>query len=569
MSNVTTSGIWTAVNPTISPLSGLGTSATRWGTPAGMGRTSGYRFDGRTAPLVLDGSEFILGVFTHENFPIIINGPTRFQVGLAVAVVFETGVTRSFSFTFSHYETNNYGRSALEDADLVDLPTVISPETMFIDGRYYQVEIVGFKRSGVIVTQFVSYENASNYAEIIAKLVDVTPVPPPVPVCRSVTFEVANPDGSTFGRGCFSYETPETDGASVNLAYVRGGPDFVPPLLSFWYHDPLIGTQDISQVLTLNYVNDVEGRPPRFAVNAFNAPDNSTGITAGVAKPDQPGPVTTHRVEDVEHGNEGRTIRFPRLRQTGDGGGEEAVSAAPAVDLVIAIDTSGSMRGEAEGLSAAVSAAITAAKSKCPSDLRVEYLGLEGKFANTIFQKTVREYLCGGLGLAETELKGRKRGGGQGKDGQEDGARNVEDISLHYDWRAGAARNVLFLGDEALEGGDPFDDEDVAAANRAIDTANQADVNVHTYLGEVGGSGRHRKILQGEFARVAAGTGGRAFTSEDTLEGGFQQMLEEIICASRPAVETEPDVRCPCCREDVESGPSATAPVEPAEVPAP
>jgi hypothetical protein len=65
----------------------------------------------------------------------------------------------------------------------------------------------------------------------------------------------------------------------------------------------------------------------------------------------------------------------------------------PAVDLVVVIDTSASMRDEAADLSRAVDAAIEAARSLCPSDLRVTCLGIEGTFRATRFDKTVRNYL--------------------------------------------------------------------------------------------------------------------------------------------------------------------------------
>ncbi|MFH7028319.1 MAG: hypothetical protein ACHBN1_23700 [Heteroscytonema crispum UTEX LB 1556] len=50
----------------------------------------------------------------------------------------------------------------------------------------------------------------------------------------------------------------------------------------------------------------------------------------------------------------------------------------PTVDLVIFIDTSSSMKDEAQALSSSAEAAIAAAKSSCPSDLRVTWLGIEG-----------------------------------------------------------------------------------------------------------------------------------------------------------------------------------------------
>ncbi|HTN82200.1 MAG TPA: hypothetical protein VL242_00875, partial [Sorangium sp.] len=65
----------------------------------------------------------------------------------------------------------------------------------------------------------------------------------------------------------------------------------------------------------------------------------------------------------------------------------------PLVDLVVVIDTSVSMKDEADALSQTIEAAIAAAKTKCPSDLRVTYLGIEGTFKKTRFDATVRDYL--------------------------------------------------------------------------------------------------------------------------------------------------------------------------------
>lgn len=46
-------------------------------------------------------------------------------------------------------------------------------------------------------------------------------------------------------------------------------------------------------------------------------------------------------------------------------------SSIPPVDLVVVIDTSSSMKDEAQALSDAATSAIARAKSSCPTDLRV------------------------------------------------------------------------------------------------------------------------------------------------------------------------------------------------------
>ncbi|WP_449416118.1 hypothetical protein [Phormidium nigroviride] len=202
------------------------------------------------------------------------------------------------------------------------------------------------------------------------------------------------------------------------------------------------------------------------------------------------------------------------------------------VDLVIVIDTSVSMKDEAEALSNAAEAAIKKASSSCPSDLRVEWFGLEGTWKTTNFQQTLRDYLINNCGVAETEIRGRKRGELPGGGAQEDGARAIEDISTHFNWRDGASRAIFYLSDEALEGGDDTEQEDIDAANRAIEKAKSVGAIVHTYFGTSKSKGRDKTAA--EFARVAQETGGQAFTDKDAL-GGFAEILTQIICVSSDA----------------------------------
>lgn len=164
MSNAVTSGSWPSMSTSPPNLSGLGTDHVTWGIPAGGGK-SGYIFRGGSVEVVLDGSEFTLGTFTHENFPIQAMPQSQFSVNLTVRVTFEDGTTTDFSFTFQHNETPNVGPNP---EDEVDLPTFISPESVTIDGTQYSVIISGFKQGGQVVRKFISAENGANSADIVA-----------------------------------------------------------------------------------------------------------------------------------------------------------------------------------------------------------------------------------------------------------------------------------------------------------------------------------------------------------------------------------------------------------------
>lgn len=203
----------------------------------------------------------------------------------------------------------------------------------------------------------------------------------------------------------------------------------------------------------------------------------------------------------------------------------------PAVDLVIVIDTSPSMKDEAQALSQAASVSIKAAASSCPSDLRVTWFGVEGTWNNTNFNRTIRDYLLKVCKISESKIRGRKRGELPSAGAQEDGARAIEDIANHFDWRQGAARAIFYLGDEALEGGgSEVKKDDIEAANRAIQTAKANQVKVHTYFGT--SKSKNKDQLQQEFARVSKETGGQTFSKKDTLKG-FTVVLESVICGSR------------------------------------
>lgn len=213
-----------------------------------------------------------------------------------------------------------------------------------------------------------------------------------------------------------------------------------------------------------------------------------------------------------------------------------AAGGSPQVDLVIVIDTSGSMSDEAANLSNVASEAINLAAQSCPSDLRVAWFGIEGAFPGTNFTTKLRDYLVG-LGVADGDIKHRKVID-IGMDALEDGGRAIEDIAAHFDWRTNAKRVIFFLGDEPLEGGTPQDADDVKAADDAITTANSSQVTVFTYAGT--GIENFEDAATGvktveEYERLATATGGIAYSHAGVNIENFKQVLVEIICKSSGA----------------------------------
>lgn len=199
----------------------------------------------------------------------------------------------------------------------------------------------------------------------------------------------------------------------------------------------------------------------------------------------------------------------------------KGLGATAPVDLVVVIDTSGSMSLEAKDLSDAADEAISKAEKSCPSKLEVAWFGIEGTWDDTKFTQSYRDYLHG-IGIPDTDIVCTP-----GFNGIEDGAAAIMDLSDHFKWREGASRNIFYLGDEALEGGNPQDADDVTAANSAITVANDNNVTVFTYAGT-----GVQTDTAAEYARVATETGGSAYVAPASNIGGFQTLLEKIICAS-------------------------------------
>jgi hypothetical protein len=125
MSTAVTTGSWSSLSVAPPNLTGLGTEHVRWGIPAGSGQ-SGYVFRGDSVEVRTDGTEFTLGTYTHENFPVVALPERQFDVDLVVRVAFEDGTNADFSFRFHHNETPN--DSPTPD-DVVDLPTFVSPRS--------------------------------------------------------------------------------------------------------------------------------------------------------------------------------------------------------------------------------------------------------------------------------------------------------------------------------------------------------------------------------------------------------------------------------------------------------
>ncbi len=215
-----------------------------------------------------------------------------------------------------------------------------------------------------------------------------------------------------------------------------------------------------------------------------------------------------------------------------------------ALDLVVVIDTSGSMSDESSDLSKDIDIAIQKALENCPSKLRVTFLGIEGTWDDTKFDQSASDYLKA-LGVPESRLQARKpfkeADGRDHAGNKEDLCRAVIDLSKHFDWRDGARRAIFVLGDEGMEGGGGILTNAAKIKNdEAIAVAQQEKVKVYTYQGTPDDSATNldrfpsvadRDRVTKEYIRLAEQTGGRSYIYTTGI-ANFSLVLQEILCDS-------------------------------------
>lgn len=233
-----------------------------------------------------------------------------------------------------------------------------------------------------------------------------------------------------------------------------------------------------------------------------------------------------------------------------------------ALDLVVVIDTSGSMADESSDLSKEVDDAIQAALEKCPSKLRVTFLGIEGTWEETKFDQSVSDYLKA-LGVPESRLQARKpfkeADGRDHAGNREDLCRAVIDLSQYFDWRDGARRAIFVLGDEGMEGGGGvLTNEAVRKNDEAIAVAQNEKVKVYTYQGTPDDkitnldrfpSIADRDSITKEYERLAKQTGGRSYIYTTGI-AQFSLVLQEILCDSLTLPNIpKPNKKAPDCNQ--------------------
>lgn len=157
-----------------------GLSTARWGIPANTaGEQSGYDFLSRATPFNADsdGSAFLLGEFTHQNWPITGTALDKIDLNLKLEDLGIFNVTATFNF--DHNETpNTTGGPA--DNDIVTITNPIINHLFAYNGQNYYFNLFGFSQDGgtTLTTMFSTVEGQANTANLYGRITEA-PIPEP------------------------------------------------------------------------------------------------------------------------------------------------------------------------------------------------------------------------------------------------------------------------------------------------------------------------------------------------------------------------------------------------------
>jgi hypothetical protein len=221
---------------------------------------------------------------------------------------------------------------------------------------------------------------------------------------------------------------------------------------------------------------------PRAAAD----PDHDHAHEAPHPPPERPDPCERieRRVNDYLH--EQRSRKRNAMPPC-EGEEEECPCSRPggagkAVDLVVLLDSSGSMGTAGKAASDAAEDAVAAAARECPSDLRVVWLVVDSTksgadpagylgditptLAGTPFTQSHEQYLTG-IGAGGPFKQNEPQPAGDTTYPGEEGADSIADLCNFFDWRRRACKAILYISDTRLDGYSAFDAAAAANASAA------------------------------------------------------------------------------------------------------
>ncbi len=209
-----------------------------------------------------------------------------------------------------------------------------------------------------------------------------------------------------------------------------------------------------------------------------------------------------------------------------DSDGRRIIRICDPIDMVVVIDTSGSMDDEAAALCASVDNIATTLRFD-GIELLMTVLGVTEDTGND-----PAAYSC--LGGNVADAIGDAVPGGGTLDAPEDWGPAIAVLAEGFPWAAGSIRVVVPMSDEAPQDGDPCADpgEDRDAINNAAAIANDYDVAVSPITGT--GAGPCVRTLAKDIAADTDGEHRQSLAPDEDL-------AESMIAAARATCSFGPD----------------------------
>lgn len=192
------------------------------------------------------------------------------------------------------------------------------------------------------------------------------------------------------------------------------------------------------------------------------------------------------------------------------------------VDLVLLIDSSGSMSDEAASIETAAEAALNNAVANCGANVRVTWLYNHGGGPmSTKFAQSHNTYLKTVAGVTEalySDTTSHQEAGGVG----------IADIARFFDWTEGACRSMVYFTDTGIYGGN----ENAAQKDEAVLQATENDVTVFVHnSGESLSAGAGKDLIYAQYTEIAETSGGFAILDQEQSATLFEGMLEQAVCS--------------------------------------
>lgn len=208
------------------------------------------------------------------------------------------------------------------------------------------------------------------------------------------------------------------------------------------------------------------------------------------------------------------------------------------VDLVVLLDSSGSMGSAGLAIATAAKDAVAAAAKECPSDLRVVWLVVDSTksgadpvgylgditslLVGTPFTQSHQQYLVS-IGSTGPFKQDEVQPPGDVTYPGEEGADSIADLCNFFDWRKSACKAIFYVSDTKLDGYSAFDA--AAAANaKAAALANGVVLFAHHI-----GPATPLTLEMQNYLDMCTPTGGSVyFGPVDTKQ--YKVLLKEAIC---------------------------------------